>query len=141
MRTRAENSLLVDHDSNISAESRISRSSELFYLYDNLPIPFAVYRVIAAPDGAVEDAIITYVNHSFEENSGLTQQELLGHSTQQLFPDLEEHWYELAARAALKGESITDRFCFGQDKACYHVTASQVIHPGYCCFTFLKLDL
>lgn len=141
MRQRAENSLLIDHDDSVSAEIRISHSSEVFHLYDNLPIPFAVYRVVPSEDGVVRDAIITYVNHSFEENSGRTQPELLGHSTQQLFSELDEHWYELAARAALGGESVTDRFYFPPTHSYYYLTASQVIHPGYCCFTYLKLDM
>lgn len=141
MRQRAENSLLVDHDENISADSRISRSSELFHLYDNLPIPFAVYRVVNRGDGVVSDAIITYVNDSFAKNSGLSKQELLGHGTRELFPELGPRWYEIAAQAALKGESVTELLYFEQNNTHYHTTASQVIHPGYCCFTYLELDL
>ena len=140
MQQRAENSLLVDHDNSISSQSRISRSSELFHLYDNLPIPFAVYRVVTDGGSTVTDAVITYVNDSFVTNSGLTKPELLGRSTRELFPDLDAHWYDCAARSALKGESVTDRFYFPQTHSYYHITASQVIHAGYCCFTYLVLD-
>jgi diguanylate cyclase (GGDEF)-like protein len=138
---RAENSLLVDHDENASLERRISHASQLFHLYDNLPIPFAVYKVITNEDGLVRVAVIFYVNRSFEANSGLTAQELLGHSTRELFPSMGEDWYEKAARAALCAESVTDRFFFPPTNSFYHVTASQVIHPGYCCFTYIVVDL
>ena len=139
-KTRAENSLMVDHDASISVESRIQHASELFHLYDNLPIPFAVYKVVTGGDGVVTDAVLFYVNRSFEANSGLTQPELLGHSTRELFPDMDEHWYQTATRAALGGESVTDRFFFPPTDSYYYITASQVIHSGYCCFTYLVLD-
>jgi PAS domain-containing protein len=121
-------------------ESRIQHASELFHLYDNLPIPFAVYKVVTGGDGVVTDAVLFYVNRSFEANSGLTQPELLGHSTRDLFPDMDEHWYQTATRAALGGESVTDRFFFPPTDSYYYITASQVIHSGYCCFTYLVLD-
>ena len=140
MRQRAENSLMVDHDGSVSAESRISRSSELFHLYDNLPIPIAVYRAVTDADGGVTDAIISYVNRSFEESSGMTQPELLGKCTRTLLPGLDERWYDMVARSALKGESVTGQLPLPPANRFFFLTASQVIHPGYCCFTYLALD-
>ena len=138
---RAENSLLVDHDENVSTESRISYASELFHFYDDLPIPFAVFRVVTDEEGLVRDAIVFYANHSYELSCGKDVSELLGHGTRELFPTMDENWYDAAGRAALGGESVVSQFYLGPEHNLYHITASPVIHTGYCCFTFLVLDV
>ena len=137
----AENSLLVDHDDNTSAELLIQRTSELFSLYDDLPIPFAVYRVIVNEEGMVTDALLFYANRSFAASAGMPVSSLLGQSTRKMFPELNEKWYELAGRASSGGESIVDRFYYEPENRCYHITVNQVIHSGYCAFTYLALDL
>ena len=58
-----------------------------------------------------------------------------------MFPELNEKWYELAGRASSGGESIVDRFYYEPENRCYHITVNQVIHSGYCAFTYLALDL
>ena len=136
----AEMRLLVDHDDHAPAESRQSRSSDFFRLYDNLPISYAVYRVHANRRQKVTDATLFYGNHLFERRAGKPLEEMLGRSVRELFPDLDDAWYDIARRAALLGETIVDTFCFGKAGTRYHITVNQIIRTGYCCFTYQELD-
>ena len=138
---RAEMRLLADHTEHMSVESLVSRASELFSIYDDLPISYAVYKVVKDRKGKVVDAILFYVNHKFEERSGKRAVELLGKTTRELFPTLGESWYDKAERAAEKGETVIDGMYFEPTKKRYYMTVSPVIRTGYCCFTYQEIDL
>ncbi len=140
MAQKASLRLLADQKEHTSTENRLSRSAEIFRLYDDLPIAYAVYRVLTDEDGQMKDAILFYVNHLFEKRAGKEARELLGRSTHELFPELDEGWYDKAARAALLGETIVENFYFAATNRDYLTTASQVIRPGYCCFTYQEIE-
>ena len=128
--------LLADHDDHTTPENRIARASELFRLFDDLPIPYAVYHVRADENGGATDAILFYVNPQFEAFTGRPASALLGHGTRRLFPDLGDDWYDVACRAALRGETVENGAIRGPGGRSCRVTASQVIHPGYCALTY-----
>ena len=132
--------MLADQKEHTSTENRLSRSAEIFRLYDDLPIAYAVYRVLTDEEDRVKDAVLFYVNHLFERNAGREAREMLGHTTRELFPELGEDWYLKAARAALQGETVTESMAYAGTGMRYYLTASQVIRPGYCCFTYQELE-
>ena len=136
----AEMRLLVDHDDHAPAGNRQSRSSDFFRLYDNLPISYAVYQVHADRSRKVTDATLFYANHLFERRAGNPLEEMLGRSVRELFPDLDESWYDMARRAALLGETIVDTLYYKETERRYYITGNQIIRPGYCSFTYQELD-
>lgn len=136
---RAEVRLLADQDEHISAAKRRARAAEIFHLYDNLPIAYGVFKVIADGAGEVRDATIFYVNHAFEERCGMQAAELLGKRTREVFPAMDDQWYDWARRAAFNAEIIVDQMSYDPSGKTYAVTASQVIHSGYCCFAYQEL--
>ena len=137
----AEMQLLIDHDSHAPAENRQSGSSGFFRLYDDLPIAYAVYKVTANREQKVTDAVLFYANRLFEKRAGKPLSEILGHSVRELFAGLDEKWFDIAERAALRGEVVTESIRFAQTGMVYYLTANQVIRPGYCCFTYQEIDL
>ncbi len=137
----AEMRLMVDHDEHAPVENRQSRSSDFFRLYDDLPIAYAVYKVHANEERKVIDAEIFYANHLFEKRGGMLLSDMLGRSVRELFPELDEIWYDFAGRAALKGETIVENFYFAQNGIHYYMTATQVIRPGFCSITYQEIDL
>ena len=141
MAQSAEMRLLVDHDGHVPVESRKSGSSDFFRLYDDLPISFAVYKVFTDRKMKVTDAELFYANHLFEQRAGRPVTEMLGHSVRDLFPDLDESWFEMAGRAALKGETVVERMYFAENQMHYYMTVSQIIRPGFCSFTYQEIDL
>lgn len=137
---KSELRMMADHDTTKSIESFVESSAEIFSLYDDLPISYAVYEVIRDGDGKACDAILFYANHKFEERSGKEAADMLGRRTRDLFPSLEEDWYDKADRAAYKGETVVDNIYFVPTGKHYYMTASQVIRTGFCCFTYQEID-
>ncbi len=136
---RAEVRLLADQEERTSAGGHHKRSAEIFHLYDNLPIAYAVYKVVRDESEGACDARIFYVNHAFEQRGKMDSSQLLGMHTREVYPTLDERWYDWAQRAAFDGEIIVDKMLFEPLKVTFAITASQVIHFGYCCFTYQEV--
>ena len=134
---KAEMRLLADHDHGVPAESLIAKSSDLFHMFDNLPVIYAVYHVTADAEGNADDAVLFYVNRKFEKDDGRSASELLGHSIRELYPSVGDAWFADIARAALNGETLEGELPSPRTGEGCRYTAEQVICPGYCAVTYL----
>ncbi len=137
---KAEIRLLADHNEHASVANRKKRAEKIFHLYDDLPLSYSVYHVELDETGAVREAVLFYINHAFERGLGMDSSQVLGMGARELFPKLDERWFDMARRAAYEGEIISDRFYFEPNGVTYIMTVSQVIHSGYCCFTYQELE-
>ncbi len=135
----AEIRLHADYDQNISAENRIEHASELFALFDDLPVPYSVYHVTHSENTGRYDAVYFYVNRKYEEFADLPAKAMLGHTVREVFPFLEDDWYQDVKSAALDGKVIEGEFEVPQRKKKYHFTARQIIYPGYCAITCIEM--
>ena len=135
---QAEMRLLADHDRSVTAENLITKSSNIFHLFDELPVIYAVYHVTADEEGNADDAILFYVNHKYEECDGRSASQLLGRSIRELYPSaVGESWFADAARSALKGEVTKGEMKSPVSEEGFRYTATQVICRGYCAITYL----
>ena len=131
----AEVRVHADYDQNISAENRISHAAELFSLFDELPVPYAVFHVTRAPHSGQYDAVFFYVNHKYEDFAGLPAKAMLGQTVRELFPYLGDDWYQDIKRAALDGAVVESGFEHPPSGKRFRFTARQIIYPGYCAVT------
>ena len=87
------------------------------------------------------DGMILYVNHAFARMTGRAESVLTGGLASELFPMQGRAWSRIAYRAAVLGEEITDFHLDYQVMGVrMSVTASQVIGPGYCAFTYQTIS-
>ncbi len=135
----AEIRLHADHDQSISAENRISHASELFSLFDDLPVPYSVYHVTREEHSGRYDAVFFYVNRKYEEFAELPAKAMLGHTVRELFPYLGDDWYRDIKSAALDGNIVEGEFDNPLTGKRFRFTARQIIYPGYCAITCLEV--
>ena len=128
----------ADHDKNFSVESRLAHSSEIFHLFDDLPISYSVYRVRYSESNRNYDAIIFYVNHKYEEFGKCSAKDVLGHSVRELHPFIGEEWFDSVKRAAVDGEAVEDYIVDEPTGKKFHFTARQIICTGYCAVTYVE---
>lgn len=131
--------LHADHDNNISSESRLGHASEIFHLFDDLPLSYSVYHVTYAEHSEQYDAVIFYVNHRYEQFGGLPAKAVLGHSVRELYPYIGEEWFQSIKRAAMDGETVEGELINAPDGKRFHFIARQIIYPGYCAITYQEL--
>ena len=134
----AEIRLHADYDQNISAENRIDHASELFSLFDELPIPYSVYHVTYSEQYGRYDAVFFYANLKYEEFAGLPAHAIIGHTVRDVFPFLGDEWYLDVKRAALDGENVEGEFENPVNGKHFRFTAKQIIYPGYCAITLFE---
>ena len=133
--------LSEEHKSRLSDRFRLDFSSSFFRVYDNLPIAFAVYEIKVDPETDKVDAYCFYVNNRFAAEQNRTPKELIGRCLRDIFPTLEQEWYDIAYQAAFSSrETVVDNIWFESMNAHYSITASQIFRPGYCVFTYKPLD-
>ncbi|MBR2529053.1 MAG: EAL domain-containing protein [Blautia sp.] len=131
--------LHADYDQNISAESRIDHALEIFYMFDDLPVPYAVFHVTYAENSGRYDAVFFYVNHQYENLFGHEAKELLGHTVREVFPFLGDEWYQDVKSAALDGKIVEGEFDHPLNGRHFRFTARQIIYPGYCAITSVEM--
>lgn len=135
----AEMRLHADHDKSISAESRIDHASELFHMFDDLPVPYAVFHVTNTERSGRYDAVFFYVNKKYEEFAKLPAKAMLGHTVREVFPFLGNDWYQDVKSAALDGTIVEGEFDNPLSGKHFRFTARQIIYPGYCAITCVEV--
>ena len=115
-------------------------TAEDFRLFDDVPISYSVYHVTRAEHSELYDAQIIYVNHKYEEYGGLPASAVIGHSVRQLYPHIEESWFQDAGRAAMDGVRVEHDYVDTLSGRKFHHTVSQIIGPGYCAATYIGYE-
>ncbi len=135
----AEMFLHADNDLDISAESRINHALEIFRMFDDLPVTYAVFHVTYAENSGQYNAVFFYVNHKYEEYFGRSAKQLLGYTVRETFPLLGDDWYRDVKSAALDGAVVEGEFDNPLNGKHFHFTARQILYPGYCAITCIEI--
>ncbi|MBR3224907.1 MAG: transporter substrate-binding domain-containing protein [Atopobiaceae bacterium] len=109
---------------------------EDFVLFDDLPISYSVYRVTHTEHSELYDAEFIYVNNMFLKLGGVSSQEVIGHHVRELYPYIEEDWFQSVRRAAYEGENIDTDYTDPLSGKSFHLMITPVIAPGYCAVTY-----
>ncbi len=144
LKEQAKNSELrlhADHDYNISMESRLAHASEIFRLFNNLPVSYCVYHVTHSGESGTDNVVFYYVNSKYEEMVGLPAKMVLGRSIREIWPGVGDEFFDVMRRAALDGEIMEGTFTGAPNGKDYRYTAQQVIFPGYCAVTYQEVHI
>lgn len=90
---------------------------------------FSILDVICDESGNPRDLRFVNVNPAFEQQTGLKNEDILGHTLLELFPTSEVYWIERFGNVGLTGEPISFEAMFGPLNTYYHVNAFQT-KPG-----------
>lgn len=87
------------------AEKALKTSEEQFrLLVSQMQLGLAVHEIVCNDDGIPIDYRFISVNKSYEELTGLKEEELVGKTILEVFPNTERYWIELYGSVALTGE-------------------------------------
>ncbi len=110
----------------------------VFYMYENLPMGYAAYKFLEN-DGRA-DLLLLYANRRFGAVLGRGADTLMGEHTRIALPSMDERMYQVAREAALEGKSFSGRVYSSFLEKTLAVTATRIIGPGYCAFTYQTLE-
>lgn len=136
MTAQAEMRRMTDDVESISQKQLIENSARIFNMFEELPLPYAVYKIVDGPEGC--DAVVLYINKQFMNMTNLTPEEFVGKRVSKYFSLDANNWLSMAEQAGLEGKCITGRLYDDFLECDLDVTAYPVIGPGFCAFTFQK---
>lgn len=111
-------------------------------IYSDVPVAYAVYKLIFAEDGrTVEDAEYVYVNKIYSEMAGVGPEELLGQRFLSCYERANPIWMTYCAKASLDGEVIHDCIYAPEIGHWLDFTIMPLKQPGYVAYTFINVDL
>jgi len=134
MAVQAELRRMTDDVEGISQQQLMENTGRIFKMFDDLPIAYAVYKMIPGPNG--NDAVVLYANHRFMFVTRTTPLTLIGKRVSHFFTTLPADWFSLAEQAGLEGRTVEKRFRIEPMKHDMIATAYPLIGPGFCAFTF-----
>ena len=85
---------------------RIEAEERYRSLFNALSEGFAFHEIVCDEAGKPCDYVFLDINPAFEEQTGLTREQLIGRSVLEVLPGTEPHWIETYGKVALTGESV-----------------------------------
>ena len=134
--SQADARMLLDTAGAAPTEQLQENLSQLFQVYEELPLSFSVYQYRPAEEGREADAVLLYANRRFARMVHMKHEAMLGHTVRELFPVLEAWWFEVARAAALEGKESEGLLYYPLSDVDFHYAVCQIIGPGFCAFTY-----
>jgi len=75
----------------------------------NVPVAYAVYKIILDKGGRPVDCLYVYSNKAYCEMVGRAKEELIGHTFRSVYDNADEKWFDYCYEAAINGKRIRDR--------------------------------
>ncbi|MCR5089467.1 MAG: EAL domain-containing protein [Oscillospiraceae bacterium] len=138
MASQAELRRLTDDVTGISQSQLMDNSRRIFQMYDDLPLAYAVYKVITDSDGV--DAVVLYANREYLRRVNMPAEALIGNCVSKIFPMETDQWMDLAKQAGLEGKTLSRHLYYGSLKLDMIISAHPIIGPGFCAFTYQIMD-
>ncbi len=90
----------------LAAANDLLRESEERYrsLFDSMTEGFALHEIICDDAGAPCDYRFLEINHSFEQQTGLSREAAIGKTVSEVLPGTEKSWIETYGQVALTGQ-------------------------------------
>ena len=127
-------SKMTDDVENISQHQLMENTGQIFHVFEELPLAYAVYKVVQESEGS--DAILLYANKMFVSMTNRPLENLIGNRASSLVDLDANSWLKMAEQAGLDGKRVTGKFYDGYLNCEFEITAYPVIGPGFCAFTF-----
>lgn len=105
----------------------------------NVPVAYAVYKIILGKDGRPVDTLYVYSNKAYCEMVGRTKEELIGHSFLSVYDNADETWFRYCYEAAFEGKKVRDRM-YSPEIGQWLEFEVEPAGKGLAAFVFINVD-
>lgn len=110
-------------------------------LFEDIPTPYAVFKVILAEDGkSVKNTQYVYVNQSYCHFSGCGREDLIGRRFLDVYQKADVRWMDYYWQAVTTGQAVHDSLYSPEINHWLTFTAAPLKKPGYVAFIFMDVD-
>lgn len=105
----------------------------------NVPVAYAVYKIILGKDGRPVDTLYVYSNKAYCEMVGRTKEELIGHTFRSVYDNADETWFRYCYEAAFEGKKVRDRM-YSPEIGQWLEFEVEPAGKGLAAFVFINVD-
>lgn len=106
----------------------------------NVPVAYAVYKIILDKDGRPVDCLYVYSNKAYCEMVGRAKEELIGHTFRSVYDNADEKWFDYCYEAAVLGKRVRSRM-YSREVGHWLEFEVEPAGEGLAAFIFLNVDM
>lgn len=108
--------------------------------YKDIPVPYAVFKIIYADDGSVANTQYVYVNDAYCRTAGIRQEEFIGRYFLDVYGDGDRRWLDYCQEAVNKGKAVHETIYSPEVQQWMNFAVQPLSQPGYVSFIFMNIS-
>lgn len=108
--------------------------------YKDIPVPYAIFKIIYADDGNVANTQYVYVNESYCQTAGIRREDLIGRYFLDVYGEGERRWLYYCQEAVTTGKTVHETIYSPEVQQWMNFAVQPLSQPGYVSFVFMNIS-
>lgn len=108
--------------------------------YKDIPVPYAIFKIIYADDGNVANTQYVYVNEAYCQTAGIRREDLIGRYFLDVYGEGERRWLYYCQEAVTTGKMVRETIYSPEVQQWMNFAVQPLSQPGYVSFIFMNIS-
>lgn len=108
--------------------------------YKDIPVPYAIFKIIYADDGNVANTQYVYVNEAYCQTAGIRREDLIGRYFLDVYGEGDRRWLHYCQEAVTTGKTVHETIYSPEVQQWMNFAVQPLSRPGYVSFVFMNIS-
>lgn len=108
--------------------------------YKDIPVPYAIFKIIYADDGNVANTQYVYVNEAYCQTAGIRREDLIGRYFLDVYGEGDRRWLHYCQEAVTIGKTVHETIYSPEVQQWMNFAVQPLSRPGYVSFVFMNIS-
>lgn len=108
--------------------------------YKDIPVPYAIFKIIYADDGNVANTQYVYVNEAYCRTAGIRREDLIGRYFLDVYGEGDKRWLHYCQEAVTTGKTVHETIYSPEVQQWMNFAVQPLSQPGYVSFIFMNIS-
>lgn len=108
--------------------------------YKDIPVPYAIFKIIYADDGNVANTQYVYVNEAYCQTAGIRREDLIGRYFLDVYGEGDKRWLHYCQEAVTTGKTVHETIYSPEVQQWMNFAVQPLSQPGYVSFVFMNIS-
>ena len=118
----------------------MKRKTYAIDIFRDIPVPYAIFKIIYAEDGNVANTKYVYVNEAYCQTAGIRREDLIGRYFLDVYGDGDRRWLDYCQEAVDTGKTVHETIYSPEVNQWMSFAVKPLAQPGYVSFIFMNID-